>query len=878
MIIEESIIGGIISKIINDGTDISKSAIEQAVKKKCKEKSIQCQLYQAIVNTFNYITYNRHTKKQEVIYEAAETVMKKWKKYGYANIDRNIKIHITNSQAVEYKEFLEGLCKEISYHDEFYRQIILMASDSQTLEIHSVKNDVKELKQTFEKNVCGKNFEKKNINYIKNHISAYLGIYLCTNDKMFFGKDLTWHEDTIIALNKIFNISWKESLLTLLHKVKNADDKFVDSMNYIRGHESCELVLQCAKGLLDNYEWKKDDKIHLYEFIKKGKFNKVLIVTGNEGAGKTYFIRKYIKNALRNIENEKKIIIPAMVSINELKTTEINFLHVCSELLCVNLDDIKMCVKVLTEYQFKICFIIDDLQVLGIKNPALLRKMIDQIKLFSRYEEFRWILTLDEHDYYLLGEESKFIRNYVIKKESLMNKRVQSHVLFDGVFSLTSYNVDNKVNLDILQNCYNVKLAKIDEKLCDIDKLECFDTPLMAHIFGQCVPNETVLDTPNTYIEYIKKIVEWKTDGLTKNHQLGALQKELIKILKICFELKDITITKEKIYEAVSENCIKELLISQLVFCTETKESDIFSTDLFKKVYILQNKVFWAVKMIGFLNKNHKLYASELKKFPPEFVMWLVPCYILLIYNNKEKYFKLFDDLFKNDLGAYALFSAQKIDVVYSKILFEYLKQNALMISDARTCYAAMCFTLFSKLKMKEKFSLCQLLEKKIVEYRLEDIYNEIFTVIVDEASRSKNLKKNAFLLSSGRVERINVINGYICGRKYSDLLYKEKKDFMSDLKELVYTIYRNSEVKERLKLENGKTMTFMDCFIRACFEYQISQNPDLISSYDSFIPLFEEDVVVGPFLRKNFTCAAGNYFSRYGKYTLYRRKYIDLV
>ena len=71
--------------------------------------------------------------------------------------------------------------------------------------------------------------------------------------------------------------------------------------------------------------------------------------------------------------------------------------------------------------------------------------------------------------------------------------------------------------------------------------------------------------------------------------------------------------------------------------------------------------------MIGFLNKNHKLYASELKKFPPEFVMWLVPCYILLIYNNKEKYFKLFDDLFKNDLGAYALFSAQKIDVVYLK-------------------------------------------------------------------------------------------------------------------------------------------------------------------------------------------------------------------
>ena len=78
----------------------------------------------------------------------------------------------------------------------------------------------------------------------------------------------------------------------------------------------CRVYQAGAKLLMAALPWRSPKMLSgsgavkkLPEAVRDRGFHKVLIVTGNEGAGITYFIRKYIKNALRNIENEKKIII-----------------------------------------------------------------------------------------------------------------------------------------------------------------------------------------------------------------------------------------------------------------------------------------------------------------------------------------------------------------------------------------------------------------------------------------------------------------------------------------------------------------------------------------------------------------------------------------
>lgn len=55
----------------------------------------------------------------------------------------------------------------------------------------------------------------------------------------------------------------------------------------------------------------------------------------------------------------------------------------------------------------KVCFIIDDLnsQILKEKDWD---KLIRGIKKFSKFEQFRWILSIDEYEYYYLECDNSF--------------------------------------------------------------------------------------------------------------------------------------------------------------------------------------------------------------------------------------------------------------------------------------------------------------------------------------------------------------------------------------------------------------------------------------------------------------------------------------
>ena len=72
MILEESIVsgimGGFISKIINDGVDESRFAIKKAIENKANNNgNFQTQIYQIIINILNQLTYNRYINNQEKI-------------------------------------------------------------------------------------------------------------------------------------------------------------------------------------------------------------------------------------------------------------------------------------------------------------------------------------------------------------------------------------------------------------------------------------------------------------------------------------------------------------------------------------------------------------------------------------------------------------------------------------------------------------------------------------------------------------------------------------------------------------------------------------------------------------------------------------------
>ena len=83
MILDGAIASGVISKIINDLTDISKPKIKKAVEdKKNKHKSLESQIYNIIVSVLKEMNDNSYEKNSDKIYDAAEKLLIGFQKYG----------------------------------------------------------------------------------------------------------------------------------------------------------------------------------------------------------------------------------------------------------------------------------------------------------------------------------------------------------------------------------------------------------------------------------------------------------------------------------------------------------------------------------------------------------------------------------------------------------------------------------------------------------------------------------------------------------------------------------------------------------------------------------------------------------------------------
>lgn len=138
--IEEAIISGLISKVINDGIDVSMPAIKSAISNGFdNNRDISLQVYDVIISSLNTITHNRYIKNQEVVYKSTEYLLKNFRSYDN-NRNKEIfkeccfKLNCLYSDAL-YSEFVKQVHIEISKEKniELYRQIILKILNEKNL-------------------------------------------------------------------------------------------------------------------------------------------------------------------------------------------------------------------------------------------------------------------------------------------------------------------------------------------------------------------------------------------------------------------------------------------------------------------------------------------------------------------------------------------------------------------------------------------------------------------------------------------------------------------------------------------------------------------------------------------------------------------------
>lgn len=690
------------------------------------------------------------------------------------------------------------------------------------------------------------------------------------------------YQASIDNLHDLFDSSWKNEILTLINKLPKKplyQDKIIEKMELIDANEDCELVLSVFESLLNLYDYTKAP----YELVQKLKecfryphFNKVLIVTGTAGAGKSFFIKEYVETAISEIEENDISVLPCIVNISRIKYFQ-NFedfvIRELSSFIGKELVSIDEANVFFGDLRAKVCFVIDDVNSQILKKEDW-DKLIQGIKTFSRFEQFRWILSIDKYEYYYLVWDNSFLAKYCISQVSVTKRGNQGIDMFNNAFNVDQYNKDNGVVEWILTSQYGM-----DEQLFSSDLLLGITTPKEAHYFGGAAPKGEVIGMPSTYYEYVNKIVNWKSTALAYQN-VDGIEVDLQNIINfviahhIC-ELDGLNL------RAVDLIPLRRV---QLVSPSFVKSTSMFDLDqgIMKTSYRINILPFWAAKMTKMIDISNLQNVGDLVSFPKELSEWLIPC---VIFFNFEAYTKKGDELLEffrvlNEQRVldYALFCANKASIDFSKKLFEYLAENMLCyIKEAKECYSVLYFVFYSQLKIVEKLQLLNTIAAFIPKFSFEKLYERIFCSIIYASKNEKNLKKNVLEVSLCQIGTVNYINGSNAGSKYVDLAWEQGKELELIVWDIINYIETHPKLLSTIETKEGNNESFMDFFIRRCFEkYLFIKEDSILHVYQRLENIFILKAPLGSYVKRNLTCAAGNVFVN-SKDEKYKENYILL-
>ena len=678
--------------------------------------------------------------------------------------------------------------------------------------------------------------------------------------------------------NVLFSNSWKEEILKVVSKLScpPANRGIVDrKLKFIRSNEDCDEVFGQIKGLLDFYDYRTcgyDVISRINDLMRRPRYNKVLIVTGTTGSGKTYFANRYIKHCTSNFGIPNHTVMPLLIDIDGIMNMpcSLYILKCISDVSGRSFTSLDTAANFVTGMGVKICFVIENIHTLLVDNTRK-SEFFECIKVFSKYACFSWLLTIDEYEYYCLNDESHFLGRYCISKFSILKTEEQEDSLFEYALSINALNTENNLVESILRERYHISID------CNVlNFVGGITTPREAFIYGQCASDNTILAFPSSYKSYIDNIVFWKAQEISKCRDQS--------ILHTVTSIIDYVIDKHECilrgYE-IDDTNIRALRNVQLLSPTVSVNNSTYSVDQSFQVLSLRLQImpYWAAKIVGTRMVADGTNNIQILEYPEELQQWLIPCFIFCNLEEEKRIDYIFPYLKDEEILEYAMFCARRDEdsCQFGKSLFEYLMTNLDYIDNAKRSYALLYYVFYSQLKISEKFQLLMGISEQIEKGQLIDIYRQVFCSIARTSGKLKKFKRNILELTRCTIADINYINGYCSADVLMDLARREHKDFDALLADIVAFI---EEHKLAETIQNGNNRSFLDFLIRRCFEsYLFTTTRTLIMIYNDYKEWFKVGNPIGAFIKRNLTCAAGNIFSLKSKHKDgYYQQYIELV
>ena len=285
VIIGDEIISGFIGEATSRCVDFSWTKIKEAVKnRKNKYQNIESQIYNVVVNVLNQITYNKFENDQDKIYQAAEKLLISYKDSRYDSIEvvkSGLQILGENINSDKYREFKNLLYQELSKDDykELYRQIRLFQQDEESSKASRIGQKIDKVQQSADET--------------NRRLDA-----LQENNR---GKDNIQNKKPVKSRTQEYADKWEANMFL------NDFDKRDENAGV-----NIKLREVYLEEYLPYYIWgnnaktRNDLKELLKEYVCKHDDNKMLVVLGQPGIGKSTLITWIIANF---IDSKDSILI-----------------------------------------------------------------------------------------------------------------------------------------------------------------------------------------------------------------------------------------------------------------------------------------------------------------------------------------------------------------------------------------------------------------------------------------------------------------------------------------------------------------------------------------------------------------------------------------
>ncbi|MGN7232843.1 trypsin-like peptidase domain-containing protein [Priestia megaterium] len=721
----------------------------------------------------------------------------------------------------------------------------------------------------------------------------------------------TWRSEIIKQISMISKESYSNSFtkerVEELHDVCELDLSYEEFEDTMRGKNDWIL-----REIPDNKTYKDIRPLlfQLYSLLNK-RYNKVLILTGESGSGKTHLLRTILSSSkIEKGLDYCSIRIPVNSNDIKKKGFEEAIKSSLNHFLNTNFNNVsdinKFIIKLESQgFNFTVIFIIDDLQTLCNSSAKNYIDLKQTIMTYTKYDWISWCIAINEFDQYLIMDNSNFLNDYCYLNDSEKDANL--------FVSMSRINNENKVCYKIL-NKHGIDTKAIEQFPKNISNIEMLlSNPLISYVYAHTV-SENEKELLNIgYFNFIKRYSDIKkTQMLECSERDLSFQEKEVQIDNEINQVVNTLIKNKKLSYPISEfndlfkdleSCFSELLSVHLVNKTIEEYEDPFEKrkDIkFEFVF----KLYWAYKiLLQFRSKNNWLEFSSWRKSFINLKDDLLGYEILYLdtdfENNQEVLNQEIVDVLKSDNEkASLLFFGAKTSFNCQGVIFLKLLEEEELILNKQETFALMYFLMHTDARNASNPQKCMVLSKylnKVSEYELDGYLKDVCKSIFGKLSRPARLKDCISEFIGCTDTRISRMIGKLAAENFVRIIINKQyklEEFIKD--NLIKFLCKNLEgIEKRMKNRQVKgknsDVPFIEYFLRYLFTSLIEYNNDnkfllheilLTNKFYYFGQVDNKLKPIGDILRSNSAIAYGSYYKHlhHSKKKNFKEQYISFI